>query len=70
MQWEWEGKWKIKKGPGCSSIEANGIVHEFVVGYPSHPEMREIYSLLDRVARPLVGSEEREMEREILLPSY
>ncbi|KAK7843208.1 pentatricopeptide repeat-containing protein [Quercus suber] len=35
----------VKKVPGCSSIEVNGIVHEFVVGDPSHSEMREIYSM-------------------------
>ncbi|GMY35939.1 pentatricopeptide repeat-containing protein At1g31430-like [Fagus crenata] len=58
----------VRKVPGCSSIEVNGIVHEFVVGDPSHPEMREIYSMLDRMARPLLDSEESEMEREIMVP--
>lgn len=58
----------VKKVPGCSSIEVNGIVHEFVVGDPSHSEMREIYSMLDRLARPLLDSEESEIEREILVP--
>ncbi|XP_075651527.1 pentatricopeptide repeat-containing protein At1g31430-like isoform X3 [Castanea sativa] len=58
----------VKKVPGCSSIEVNGIVHEFVVGDPSHSEMREIYSMIDRMARPLLDSEESEIEREILVP--
>ncbi|XP_075641065.1 pentatricopeptide repeat-containing protein At1g31430-like [Castanea sativa] len=58
----------VKKVPGCSSIEVNGIVHEFVVGDPSHSEIREIFSMLDRMARPLLDSEESEIEREILVP--
>ncbi|KAG7989121.1 hypothetical protein I3843_03G221400 [Carya illinoinensis] len=60
----------VKKVPGCSLIEINGIVHEFVVGDPCHPEAKDIYSVLDRLARPLLGSEESEMERENLVPFY
>ncbi|KAL3598755.1 hypothetical protein D5086_006673 [Populus alba] len=54
----------VKKVPGCSSIEVDGIVHEFLVGNPSCPEMREIYSMLGRMVKPLFNSEENEMERE------
>jgi hypothetical protein len=54
----------VKKVPGCSSIEVDGIVHEFLVGNPSCSEMREIYSMLDRMVKPLFNSEENEMERE------
>ncbi|KAF5482110.1 hypothetical protein F2P56_002702 [Juglans regia] len=60
----------VKKVPGCSLIEINGIVHEFVVGDPSHPEVKDIYSMLDRLARPLLASEESELERENLVPFY
>lgn len=58
----------VKKVPGCSSIEVNGVVYEFVVGDPSHPEMGEIYRMLDQVAKALLGSKQSEMEREILDP--
>ncbi|CBI28142.3 unnamed protein product, partial [Vitis vinifera] len=58
----------VKKVPGCSSVEVNGIVHEFLVGDASHPEMREIYSMLDSIAKPLLGLDENEMEGEIPVP--
>lgn len=37
----------LKKLPGCSSIELNGAVHEFLVSDTSHPCTGEVYSLLD-----------------------
>ncbi|KAB2631427.1 pentatricopeptide repeat-containing protein [Pyrus ussuriensis x Pyrus communis] len=40
----------IKKERGCSSIEANGSVHEFLVGDNFHPMCKEIYSKLDEIA--------------------
>lgn len=39
----------IKKVPGCSWIELNGIVHEFVVGDKSHPQAKEIYFILEKM---------------------
>ncbi|KAJ8769770.1 hypothetical protein K2173_007630 [Erythroxylum novogranatense] len=39
----------LKKERGCSSIEVNGIVHEFVVGDNSHPFSNEIYLKLSEV---------------------
>ncbi|GAV62537.1 PPR domain-containing protein/PPR_2 domain-containing protein [Cephalotus follicularis] len=53
----------VKKVPGCSSIEIDGIVHEFLVGDPSHPEIKEIYSMSDTVAKSLVGLERNGRER-------
>lgn len=47
----------VRKVPGCSSIELDGIVHEFLVGDLSHPEMHDIYSLLDKMVDILTGSE-------------
>ncbi|KAK8925858.1 Pentatricopeptide repeat-containing protein [Platanthera zijinensis] len=41
----------IKKEPGCSSIEMDGIVHEFVAGDTSHPKSKEIYKKLEEVER-------------------
>uniref|UniRef100_A0ACD5VFF2 Uncharacterized protein n=1 Tax=Avena sativa TaxID=4498 RepID=A0ACD5VFF2_AVESA len=43
----------IKKEPGCSLIEMNGTIHEFVAGDRSHPMSREIYSKLDKVLTDL-----------------
>ena len=40
-------------------ISFNGIVHEFIVGYPCHPEMREIGIMLHSLIIPLLlGSDE------------
>ncbi|XP_059633976.1 pentatricopeptide repeat-containing protein At2g45350, chloroplastic [Cornus florida] len=38
----------LTKSPGCSWIELEGIVHEFFVGDETNPQVREIYSTLDR----------------------
>ncbi|XP_059660852.1 pentatricopeptide repeat-containing protein At2g29760, chloroplastic [Cornus florida] len=43
----------LKKEPGCSSIEVNGVVHEFLVGDNSHPLSKKIYSKLDEIAARL-----------------
>lgn len=43
----------IKKTPGCSLIDLNGIVHEFVAGDQSHPRSKEIYSQLEEMTRDL-----------------
>ncbi|KAF5453249.1 hypothetical protein F2P56_028165 [Juglans regia] len=43
----------IKKTPGCSLIEMNGIVNEFVAGDQSHPKSTDIYSKLDEMTRDL-----------------
>ncbi|KAK8950133.1 Pentatricopeptide repeat-containing protein [Platanthera guangdongensis] len=37
------------KEPGCSSIEMDDIVHEFVAGDTSHPKSKEIYKKLEEV---------------------
>ncbi|KAK9058954.1 hypothetical protein SSX86_021571 [Deinandra increscens subsp. villosa] len=38
---------KIKKVPGLSWIQLDGTFHEFFVGDGSHPQVAEIYSVLD-----------------------
>jgi pentatricopeptide repeat protein len=43
----------IKKTPGCSLIEMNGIVHEFVAGDQSHPQTKEIYGKLNKMTSDL-----------------
>lgn len=44
---------KVKKTPGCSMIELDGVVHEFRMGDISHPRAREIYMMLDEIVRRL-----------------
>nr|GMC71288.1 putative pentatricopeptide repeat-containing protein At3g15930 [Ipomoea batatas] len=43
----------IKKTPGCSLIEMNGVVHEFVAGDQSHPQSAQIYSKIEEVVGDL-----------------
>lgn len=43
----------VVKTPGCSMIEANGIVHEFLAGDKTHPLINEIEEKLDEIATKL-----------------
>lgn len=43
----------ILKMPGCSSIEVDNMVHEFMAGDSTHPRSMEIYSMLDDIAMKL-----------------
>ncbi|XP_068647657.1 putative pentatricopeptide repeat-containing protein At3g15930 [Aristolochia californica] len=43
----------IRKTPGCSLTEMNGMVHEFVAGDRSHPRSDEIYSKLDEMSKEM-----------------
>ncbi|WOL10687.1 hypothetical protein Cni_G19446 [Canna indica] len=36
----------IRKVPGISSVEVNGVVHEFVMGDASHPQYRQIHAMV------------------------
>ncbi|KAH7542929.1 hypothetical protein FEM48_Zijuj02G0127500 [Ziziphus jujuba var. spinosa] len=38
---------------GCSMIEANGVVHEFLAGDKAHPLINEIEDQLDEIAKKL-----------------
>lgn len=44
---------KIYKKPGCSWIEVDGVVHEFLVEDKTHDARREIYVTLEIMARHL-----------------
>ncbi|XVF24758.1 hypothetical protein REPUB_Repub13aG0154600 [Reevesia pubescens] len=44
---------RIKKTPGCSLIEMNGVVHELVAGDMSHHQSEEIYLKLDNMTRDI-----------------
>ncbi|XP_066334916.1 pentatricopeptide repeat-containing protein At3g29230-like [Miscanthus floridulus] len=47
---------QMKKTPGCSSIELDGEVHEFVAGSFQHPQYGEICTVLENVeAQTLSG---------------
>ena len=39
----------IRKEPGCSSIEVENRVHEFVAGDKRHRKSREIYAMLEEI---------------------
>ncbi|XP_010525143.1 PREDICTED: pentatricopeptide repeat-containing protein At1g31430 [Tarenaya hassleriana] len=54
----------IRKFPGCSSIEVNGVLHEFMVGGPSHMEMDDIHSVLGQVTKWMLGLEREGIESE------
>ncbi|KAF3796894.1 Pentatricopeptide repeat-containing protein [Nymphaea thermarum] len=47
----------IRKTPGCSSIEVDNMVHEFVKGDKSHPKTREIYDMIADMMKNLRYSE-------------
>jgi hypothetical protein len=43
---------KIKganKAPGCSSVEIDGVVSEFIAGETTHLHMEEIHSVLEKI---------------------
>ncbi|XP_016899771.2 pentatricopeptide repeat-containing protein At4g21065 isoform X2 [Cucumis melo] len=44
---------KMRKTPGCSSIEVDGVVHEFRKGDKSHPRSKVIYFVLEGIATHL-----------------
>lgn len=39
----------FQKEPGCSSIEVNNKVHEFLAGDTKHPKIKEIYMMLEEM---------------------
>ncbi|KAG0492780.1 hypothetical protein HPP92_006178 [Vanilla planifolia] len=43
----------VKKIPGCSSIEVNGLVREFVVDDASHCETADMHRALDELSRSM-----------------
>ncbi|XP_070015818.1 pentatricopeptide repeat-containing protein ELI1, chloroplastic isoform X2 [Nicotiana sylvestris] len=54
----WDGVAKVRalmkssgvdKEPGCSSIEVNNKVHEFLAGDMKHPKSKEIYTMLEEM---------------------
>ncbi|GAB4845523.1 Pentatricopeptide repeat-containing protein At5g48910 [Ancistrocladus abbreviatus] len=43
----------IRKDPGCSWIEIEGVIHEFLVEDSSHPHAKEISSMLQEISNRL-----------------
>ncbi|XP_022987625.1 pentatricopeptide repeat-containing protein At1g08070, chloroplastic [Cucurbita maxima] len=43
----------MKKVPGCTTIEVDNVVHEFLVGDKVHPQSENIYKMLEEVDRQL-----------------
>ncbi|XP_039139483.1 pentatricopeptide repeat-containing protein ELI1, chloroplastic [Dioscorea cayenensis subsp. rotundata] len=43
----------VQREPGCSSIEVNNTVYEFIVGDLRHPKIKEIYAMLDELKQLL-----------------
>ncbi|XP_059074204.1 putative pentatricopeptide repeat-containing protein At1g68930 [Cryptomeria japonica] len=43
----------VRKNPGCSWIEVKNTVHSFVAGDRSHPQVEEIYEMLEILARQM-----------------
>ncbi|KAB5547864.1 hypothetical protein DKX38_011270 [Salix brachista] len=39
----------VEKEPGCSSVEVNNKVHEFLAGDLRHPKSKEIYEMLEEI---------------------
>ncbi|CAN6467914.1 unnamed protein product [Victoria cruziana] len=48
----------VTKLPGCSSIELEGVIHQFFAGDRSHPQSEEIYSILDDLSSKLIAETE------------
>lgn len=43
----------IKKLPGCSLVEVDGVIREFFAGDNSHPELLNLYVMLDEIMKRL-----------------
>ncbi|KAL6348264.1 hypothetical protein AAG906_005558 [Vitis piasezkii] len=44
----------VRKDPGCSWIELDGVIHEFLVEDDSHPKSEKIHSMLQEMSRNLM----------------
>ncbi|GAV78531.1 PPR domain-containing protein/PPR_2 domain-containing protein/PPR_3 domain-containing protein/DYW_deaminase domain-containing protein [Cephalotus follicularis] len=43
----------VKKAPGFSRIETEGVVHEFIAGGRAHPNTKQIYNILDEILKSI-----------------
>lgn len=57
----------VKKVPGCSSIELDGTVHEFIAGDGSNSRKKEIYEMLEEMGERLRRAGYEPDTRQVLL---
>lgn len=57
----------IRKDPGCSWIELDGVIHEFLVEDDSHPKGKEIRLMLEEISEKLKLSGYRPKTTPVLL---
>ncbi|KAL5713423.1 hypothetical protein ACHQM5_015497 [Ranunculus cassubicifolius] len=57
----------LSKLPGRSSIELNGVIHEFLACDGSHPQMKEIYHMWDEIEEKLRNVGYIPMTKKLLL---
>lgn len=57
----------IRKDPGCSWIELDGAIHEFVVEDEFHPQAKEIHSMLEEISEKLRLLDYRPNTTQVLL---
>ncbi|OAY34737.1 pentatricopeptide repeat-containing protein At5g48910 [Manihot esculenta] len=57
----------IRKEPGCSWIELDGVIHEFLVEDESHPRAKEIHSMLEEISNRLRSTGYRPNTTQVLL---
>ncbi|XP_057964735.1 pentatricopeptide repeat-containing protein At5g48910 [Malania oleifera] len=57
----------IKKDPGCSWIELDGVIHEFLVEDAFHPRSKEIHSMLEEISNQLRLAGHRQDTTQVLL---
>lgn len=72
----WDKKWEIrkvmskrgiKKVPGCSSVELDGEIYEFIAGDTSHLQYKEIYEMVEEIGRKLKKAGYVPISSEVLL---
>uniref|UniRef100_A0A7N0V8L4 DYW domain-containing protein n=1 Tax=Kalanchoe fedtschenkoi TaxID=63787 RepID=A0A7N0V8L4_KALFE len=56
----------IQKEPGCSSIEVNNRVHEFLAGDRRHPRSKAIYIMLEEISKWVKSSGHRPVIESVL----
>ncbi|XP_010030671.1 pentatricopeptide repeat-containing protein At1g08070, chloroplastic-like [Eucalyptus grandis] len=57
----------LRKPPGSSRIEIDGLIHEFVAGDSSHPEAEKIYEKLDEIEEKLLEEKHSPKLSQVLL---
>ncbi|KDP26420.1 hypothetical protein JCGZ_17578 [Jatropha curcas] len=57
----------VRKDPGCSWIEIDGVIHEFLVEDESHPRAKEIRSMLEEISNRIRSAGYRPNITQVLL---